>query len=347
MTVRNKPFFEVLIGTYNRPHRAIEAIESVLSLNDVSVRCNSNGYEPFLEDFCIKNNVIYTFFEDNRGAYENWNFLLKNAESEFCMLLSDEDEIDPSVFSEFLKYLNKSDVSGAIVPFFDREKHRIFNRVGRRVCSTLSKKYLIYQNYSFRGYMSGFVFRTKFVQDGFSGVSFGLPYSQYDVYPHTRLLRDMLNYGNVLAINTPIVVRKPDVGYGGDSHAHVGSCENNPILNPEIYSVYSRIRQHCIGVNFLYQEKWSAYERLFIHFQIFMRILATISKGKEKKGGVYSEVKKAQIDSNLEIKGIDKLLPSIVYFYYVRVSVYYILILFFRIIRVFSVKRNSTCCSLN
>ena len=60
------PFIEVLIGTYARPLRTIDAIKSVLQLNldSVIVRCNSNGYEPLLEEFCKnRDNVIYTYFD--------------------------------------------------------------------------------------------------------------------------------------------------------------------------------------------------------------------------------------------------------------------------------------------
>ena len=208
MKVDNRLFFEVLIGTYNRPDRAINAIQSALSFNDVIVRCNSNGYEPLLDEYCKnKGNVIYTYFDVNKGACKNWSYLLNSAESEFCMLLSDEDEIDSKYFPDFLDFLRGSEkVAGAIVPFFDKGNDRVMNTIGKKVCSILSKKSLVYRNYSFRGYMSGFIFRTEFVQDVLLNKEPRPLCSRYryDDYLHVRLLRKMLDYGNIVVTLTTL-----------------------------------------------------------------------------------------------------------------------------------------------
>ena len=48
-----KEVLEILIPTYNRPDSAKAAIESVLACDDdrLTVRCNSNGFEPSLEKY--------------------------------------------------------------------------------------------------------------------------------------------------------------------------------------------------------------------------------------------------------------------------------------------------------
>ena len=45
-----KPLLEILIPTFNRNESAKAAIEGVIDCNDqrLTVRCNSNGYEPNL-----------------------------------------------------------------------------------------------------------------------------------------------------------------------------------------------------------------------------------------------------------------------------------------------------------
>jgi hypothetical protein len=339
------PFIEVLIGTYARPLRTIDAIKSVLQLNldSVIVRCNSNGYEPLLEEFCKnRDNVIYTYFDTNLGACKNWTYLLKNTKGEFCLLLSDEDEIDKKLFSDFLKYLSiNNDISAAIVPFIDQNNGSIVGKIGKDLCSILSKKYLVYRSYRVRGYMSGFIFRSKFMHKVLLDEDFCLSCNnKYDVYLHCRLLRSMFDYGSVLAINTPIVLKNIDSGYGGDAYSHINKDKDKdkPDLNPEIYSIYSRIRQHSFHIYLLYKEDWKMYERVFIHLRAFMSILHTISIQKGEKKFVYFEVKKAQIDSNFQIRGIDKVLAHVLYFSYIRVLIYHAIFSFFRVLGLFFKK---------
>lgn len=341
-------FFEILIGTYNRPHQAMRAIQSASLFDNVLVRCNSNGYEAILEEFCSKkDNVIYTYFETNQGAFENWTFLLKSSKSKFCMLLSDEDEIDPRHFLDFYDLLkSNSDVTGAIVPFYDRSSDRILNTIGKELCSVLSKNFLVYRSYNFRGYMSGFVFHTGLVQDLLIKNNSGtFSYRhEYDDYLHVRLLRKMLDYGNILAINSPIVIRNPDAGYGGDSHSHIVNSKGPDSLNPNIYSIYSRARQYLFSVHLLFQEDWSFYKRLLIHLQIFMKILGVFSRIGTNKRFAFQEIRRAQTESGYQIVGIDKLLPYVVRFKYVQVITHSTLLYFFRILGFLSSRKNFLRC---
>ena len=69
-----KEVLEILIPTYNRPESAKAAIESVLACDDdrLTVRCNSNGFEPSLEKY--RDNyarVNYDSFESNKGPNSN------------------------------------------------------------------------------------------------------------------------------------------------------------------------------------------------------------------------------------------------------------------------------------
>lgn len=339
------PFIEVLIGTYRRPLRAIDAIKSVLQLNldSVIVTCNSNGYEPLLEEFCKnRKNVTYTYFDTNLGASENWTHLLKNTRGEFCLLLSDEDEIDKNFFSNFIKYLSINDnISGAIVPFRDQNNGSIDGAIGRGLCNIVSKKYLVYRSYRIRGYMSGFVFRSKYVRTVLLNEDFPISCNnKYDVYLHCRIFRRMFDYGSVLAIDTPIVIKNIDSGYGGDAYSHLNKDKDKdkPDLNPDIYSVYSRIRQHSFQINLLYKEDWRMHERLLIHFRAFMNMLHTISIDKGERKFVYLEIKRAQVDSEFHIRGIDKVLGYIFYFRQIRFLTYHTIFSFFRVLGFFVKK---------
>ena len=89
-----KPLLEILVPTFNRNESAEAAIESVIDCNDqrLTVRCNSNGYEPNLEKFRnFDSRVKYDCFESNRGPQANSIKLFNETNAKFCMLLSDED----------------------------------------------------------------------------------------------------------------------------------------------------------------------------------------------------------------------------------------------------------------
>ena len=106
--VNQKPVLEILIPTFKRSHSAQEAIESVLACNDMrlTVRCNSNGFEPVLEKYRnLDDRVNYDSFESNRGFQENLHKLLADTDAKFCMILSDEDRIDVNEYQKILSFL--------------------------------------------------------------------------------------------------------------------------------------------------------------------------------------------------------------------------------------------------
>ena len=76
--VNQKPVLEILIPTFKRSHSAQEAIESVLACNDMrlTVRCNSNGFEPVLEKYRnLDDRVNYDSFEsieDSKKTFINY-----------------------------------------------------------------------------------------------------------------------------------------------------------------------------------------------------------------------------------------------------------------------------------
>ena len=75
-----KPVLEILIPTFNRAESFQEAIDSVLKCEDdrLTVRCNSNGYNPALEKYRnLNSRVKYDCFESNKGPHANLTKLFK------------------------------------------------------------------------------------------------------------------------------------------------------------------------------------------------------------------------------------------------------------------------------
>ena len=119
-----KPLLEILIPTFNRSESAEAAIESVIDCNDqrLTVRCNSNGYEPNLEKFRnFDSRVKYDCFEYNKGPHANSKKLFNETNAKFCMLLSDEDRVNNMNYEDLLKYLQNNHLAGAALDTFDIE----------------------------------------------------------------------------------------------------------------------------------------------------------------------------------------------------------------------------------
>ena len=132
-----KPLLEILIPTYNRSHSAQEAIENILACNDerLTVRCNSNGFEPALEKYRnLDPRVNYDSFESNRGFQENLYKLLAETNAKFCMILSDEDMIDVNEYKKILSFLENlsSSISVVISSISYKEKSGFYWRPNQR-----------------------------------------------------------------------------------------------------------------------------------------------------------------------------------------------------------------------
>ena len=107
------PTLEILLPTYKRPCRAKEAMESVLSCNDdrLTIRCNSNGYEPDLEKYRnINKRLNYDCFQTNQGPQANVLKLFSNTNAKFCMILSDEDRVNSKHCNDMLDFLENLDI---------------------------------------------------------------------------------------------------------------------------------------------------------------------------------------------------------------------------------------------
>jgi len=247
---------EILIPTYMRPESAADAMLSCLAVDDdrISVRCNSNGYEPSLERFRdLDSRLTYSCFESNRGVRENFLFLLRSASAKYCMLLSDEDRLDPAGIRSYIDYLDAC-----------------LDRVGVISCSVYnfeSGRYYYYPNpvmdveYDLSmclalgmipSYMSGLTYNVEkmrlidldnifedYQDKGYRG----------NVYAQNQLAYSLLVGEGLLKVYTPILVLKgADVKFGGDGYSHRKNPQEYSVdcldLNPFIYGPRARTIQY-------------------------------------------------------------------------------------------------------
>lgn len=248
---------EILIPTYSRPKAAANAIEACLKINDdrLSVLCHSNGYEQSLEKYrAMDPRIRYDNFIKNEGVHRNIEWLLGNAKAKFCMLLSDEDELDPVGILDFLNFIESdNDMDVVIHSTWDLASDNWFYDF-----SKLHLQRVKLNNYLSKGmispwYMSGITCRTSILQDG-EGVKKILNPVIGNAYPHLDLILNILNEGGSLIYYAKkCILKGKDVTFGGDGYSHRADDNSrnggNLDLNPKVYGPLARVEQ------FFYRER--------------------------------------------------------------------------------------------
>lgn len=269
--VNQKPVLEILIPTFKRSHSAQEAIESVLACNDMrlTVRCNSNGFEPVLEKYRnLDDRVNYDSFESNRGFQENLHKLLADTDAKFCMILSDEDRIDVNEYKKILSFLENlsSNISVVICSIYSKEKSKFYWKPNQRF-SEIDIHDCVALN-PIPTYMSGYIFCVdslkKIDLKSLFKTSIG------NVYHFTDVSLYLLPHKKLKFYHDRFVEMGPAIKYGGDGHSHklpnseAGDIKNLD-LNPTIYGPKPRTRQFFYRENLLHKLKDNiGYVSLFV-----------------------------------------------------------------------------------
>ena len=254
-----KPLLEILIPTFNRCESAEAAIESVLACNDqrLTVRCNSNGYEPNLEKFRnFHPRVNYDCFNSNRGPLANGMKLFAETNAEFCMLLSDEDRVNNKNYENILNFLENIDINTQVIAcsIFDQTTNDYYWKPGLRINELNIHNYVALSPLS--TYMSGLIYRVDSL--GAIDINKLSNISEGNAYTHLEMTLHMLRIGKLRFFHERFVEKGLDIKYGGDGHSHKSknssdnSIDNNNIdLNPSVYGPKARARQFFYRENLL------------------------------------------------------------------------------------------------
>lgn len=102
------------VPTYNRVSKLRRAVESVLTQSYpnlelvISDNASTDGTEDFCRELCRRDSrVKYYRQTENRGLTANYMEVLRHAQGEFFIWLSDDDWLDGSYISECLKVLHE------------------------------------------------------------------------------------------------------------------------------------------------------------------------------------------------------------------------------------------------
>ncbi|MAY91235.1 MAG: hypothetical protein CMN00_08725 [Rickettsiales bacterium] len=254
-----KPLLEILIPTFNRNESAEASIKSVLDCNDqrLTVRCNSNGYEPNLEKFRNFNSrVKYDCFESNRGPKANNLKLFNETNAKFCMLLSDEDRVNNMNYENILNFLENIDKNTQVIAcsIFDKTTNDYYWKPSLRIMESNIHNYVALSPLS--TYMTGLIFRVKSLKA--IDINALTSLSDSNAYSHLDITLYMLRNGNLKFFHERFVEKGADIKFGGDGYSHKlknstkNSIDNkNMDLNPSIYGPKARARQFYYRENLL------------------------------------------------------------------------------------------------
>lgn len=254
-----KPLLEILIPTFNRNRSAEAAIKSVIDCNDqrLTVRCNSNGYEPNLEKFRdFDSRVKYDCFESNRGPQANSIKLFNETNAKFCMLLSDEDRVNNMNYENILNFLENIDKNTQVIAcsIFDQITNNYYWKPSLKLIESNINDYVALSPLS--TYMTGLIFRVESLKA--INISALTNPSEANAYAHLDITLHMLRNGKLRFFHERFVEKGADLKFGGDGYSHKSKIssknsisDKNMDLNPSVYGPKARARQFYYRENLL------------------------------------------------------------------------------------------------
>jgi glycosyltransferase involved in cell wall biosynthesis len=259
---------DILVPTYRRPKSFMALIDSVLECHDTrfKVIANSNGYEPLLEDLRFRDpRLDYSHFSENKGGGANTLFLLKRSKARFCMLLSDEDRINPDGLVKMLDMIDSlpTDIAVfncALYPFPFDSPPSLRKSYYQRRCFYLQD---VIAFSLLPPFMSGLVYRRDLLDN--MNLAQLLSPSAGNAYGHMDIAISALalSGGRHFFYREKVILEGDQVCQGGDAYAHrlnrvekVNPQNQNLDLNPDVYGPYARVMQ------FFHKEKF--HEELYL-----------------------------------------------------------------------------------
>lgn len=254
-----RPILEILIPTYNRPERAIEAIDSCLRIpsDQLRVSCHSNGAEALLRAYsenCKDQRFRFGWFEENRGVCANLRKLIDQAVGRFVLILSDEDRLNESGVLSLMRDLEANRDVGVALPVIVDSGTGQYYFKSPLMPGLIDSSLALSLHPWDASYISGTVFNT----DALRGLDLNylLRKSVSNSYPHLSIKLFLLARSKMFLPAYTVILKGRDEGVGGDAWAHVDAqCKNrindpnarlDPVpgrLNPDVYGDYARSMQ--------------------------------------------------------------------------------------------------------
>jgi glycosyltransferase involved in cell wall biosynthesis len=143
MNSEHRPFFSVLIPSYNRPEYIAECVESVLAnegedyeliLSD-DASPSSDAIEQAMQPYLAYSNIRFHRQQKNLGEPGNRNFLVSQATGEYNLILCDDDKLLPHALRTIRQYIRDNpnlDLYGFGYTVIDEEGRPCYSRSAPR-----------------------------------------------------------------------------------------------------------------------------------------------------------------------------------------------------------------------
>lgn len=352
------PLLEIAIPTFNRLNTVLECLQLLIKIrkefpNLITISCSSNKIEANLKDFCLKNKIKYNEFEKNCGAHQNIKFLLSNTESKFCMILSDEDYLIPSLdrIKDFLIFLdNSSPRIGMVLCGVGNdapEKH------GFKYPSTyhglqFSLKDYFFLNFFVPDYISGLTIRSDHINKSILDEAY--EDNVDNAYAHKTLALCILEKAKLSVYTSEVVRIGNESSEGGESFSHrkklnKNNLKNNKDLNPMVYGPIPRFKQFIFLDEIIKNRKLGIYTRFHGRLRNLYAFLRAIKDCHRDVENVARKDVRASILKYYKSLDVNKkknlFIKLFIYFSKTSLIVFinYLLSNFFRLSRFFYLKR--------
>ncbi|MDR3594097.1 glycosyltransferase [Clostridium sp.] len=120
----NNILLSICIPTWNRGHRALECIKSLMKLkydSEIEFLISNNGSKKTTEYYDeieklshSDSRITYFKFESNQGFFKNFCNTLKIASGKFILLVSDEDMVVNEILPQYMSILNSNQTFGVL-----------------------------------------------------------------------------------------------------------------------------------------------------------------------------------------------------------------------------------------
>ncbi len=267
----------ICIPSYNRGVRAFSLVKKCLALDpgrdEIEIICSNNGsikdakgYQCLAElaKGCPDQRFRYYEFPENRGFAANVNQVLKLSQGEFCLLISDEDEIVPESIHNYIKFLSL------------HPEISIMQGCSSRVYADLQTRY--YEDvegcldafYMMGNYISGRIYNRHVITDALLG-TYAHDYAgeeAYKWYPHLFLDAYALVHGSYCSSDLILIAE----GMPADSF---DPGEDSPDSSVPAFGTYgSRLAQ----LHGYVQQIHDLGEVPLVQFQMMIRVLERVAE---------------------------------------------------------------------
>ena len=214
MESKNYPnLLSICIPSYNRGHRALELVKSLLDMECVRERdyieivVSDNGSTNHAEEYTqIKDicdsHVVYHRNEENLNFLGNFNTVIKLSTGHYCLLISDEDSLDEALFSDLICMLEELPDIGMIKARTSIQYLNFKAKYGTAGYEALKEFYLQ------GNYISGTVYNRDYVTDelidGLRSLYGGE--QSYIYYPHLFVEGFVLNLADFYFYDKCLVI---------------------------------------------------------------------------------------------------------------------------------------------